>query len=117
MTIEEEFEKYFGCKPGYTCYENWWKQDAKIKRRRKKKNKGGSKEQTYERGANNTTVEREEVILRAAIYCVRAMMFKDNNVGANIHFNKHEDGIDASVDLVNVLSYLSEKLYDLKHDL
>lgn len=60
------------------------------------------------------TPEREDLILRAALYCVKDMMFRNNGVEGAIYFNKEEDGIDGYVDLATVSNYLSDKLYDLR---
>lgn len=58
------------------------------------------------------TKKKEELILRAALYCVDEMLHNNKDV---ISFDKSNDGIDGYVDITTVHNYLSEKIYDLKH--
>lgn len=65
-------------------------------------------EATMSRSKNN----QEELILRAALYCVDEMLHNNKDV---ISFDKSNDGIDGYVDITTVHNYLSAKINDLKH--
>lgn len=57
-------------------------------------------------------MNKEELISRAALYCVDEMLH--NNID-KICFDKSNDGIDGCVDITTVHNYLAEKIYDLKY--